>query len=142
MEATSTEGRILAVLEQDAQASYAEIAERADVSKPTVRKYIQKLESDGVIVGYSADVDPKKLSGQSIAFVGIDIASERYVEATRALKELEDVESLYSSSGDHMLMAEVRAADGDALGDVIAEQILSIDGVTAAHPSFLQERLK
>ncbi|MDS0292994.1 MULTISPECIES: HTH-type transcriptional regulator LrpA1 [Halogeometricum] len=142
MEATSTEGRILAVLEQDAQASYAEIAERADVSKPTVRKYIQKLESDGVIVGYSADVDPKKLSGQSIAFVGIDIASERYVEATRALKALEDVESLYSSSGDHMLMAEVRAADGDALGDVIAEQILSIDGVTAAHPSFLQERLK
>ena len=142
MEATSTEGRILAVLEQDAQASYAEIAERADVSKPTVRKYIQKLESDGVIVGYSADVDPKKLSGQSIAFVGIDIASERYVEATRALKALDDVESLYSSSGDHMLMAEVRAADGDALGDVIAEQILSIDGVTAAHPSFLQERLK
>jgi Lrp/AsnC family transcriptional regulator for asnA, asnC and gidA len=142
MEATSTEGRILAVLEQDAQASYAEIADRADVSKPTVRKYIQKLESDGVIVGYSADVDPKKLSGQSIAFVGIDVASERYVEATRALKELAPVESLYSSSGDHMLMAEVRAADGDALGDVIAEKILSIDGVTAAHPSFLQERLK
>ena len=142
MEATSTEGRILAVLEQDAQASYAEIADRADVSKPTVRKYIQKLESDGVIVGYSADVDPKKLSGQSIALVGIDVASERYVEATRALKTLEPVESLYSSSGDHMLMAEVRAADGDALGDVIAEQILSIDGVTAAHPSFLQERLK
>jgi Lrp/AsnC family transcriptional regulator for asnA, asnC and gidA len=142
METTSTEGRILAVLEQDAQASYAEIADRADVSKPTVRKYIQKLESDGVIVGYSADVDPKKLSGQSIAFVGIDVASERYVEATRALKELDPVESLYSSSGDHMLMAEVRAADGDALGDVIAEEILSIDGVTAAHPSFLQERLK
>ena len=142
METTSTEGRILAVLEQDAQASYAEIADRADVSKPTVRKYIQKLESDGVIVGYSADVDPKKLSGQSIAFVGIDVASERYVEATRALKELEPVESLYSSSGDHMLMAEVRAADGDALGDVIAERILGVEGVTAAHPSFLQERLK
>jgi Lrp/AsnC family transcriptional regulator for asnA, asnC and gidA len=142
MEATSTEGRILSVLEEDAQASYAEIADRAGVSKPTVRKYIQKLEEDGVIVGYSADVDPKKLSGQSIALVGIDVASERYVEATRALKALDEVESLYSSSGDHMLMAEVRAADGDALGDVIAERILEVDGVTAAHPSFLQERLK
>jgi Lrp/AsnC family transcriptional regulator for asnA, asnC and gidA len=142
MEATSTEGRILSVLEEDAQASYAEIADRAGVSKPTVRKYIQKLEEDGVIVGYSADVDPKKLSGQSIALVGIDVASERYVEATRALKDLDEVESLYSSSGDHMLMAEVRAADGDALGDVIAERILAVEGVTAAHPSFLQERLK
>ncbi|MFP4625614.1 MAG: HTH-type transcriptional regulator LrpA1 [Natronomonas sp.] len=137
-----TEERILDVLEDDAQASYAEIAERAEVSKPTVRKYIDQLESDGVIVGYSADVDPKKLSGQSIALVGIDVASECYVEVTRDLKDMDAVESLYSSSGDHMLMAEVRATDGDAVGDVIAEDILTIDGVEAAHPSFLQERLK
>ena len=142
MSAESTEDRILSVLEEDAQASYAEIADRADVSKPTVRKYIDKLESEGVIVGYSADVDPKKVSGKSIAMVGMDVASERYVEATRALKDLDAVRALYTSSGDHMLMAEVRAADGDALGDVINEDILSIEGITAAHPSFLQERLK
>ncbi|MFB6130805.1 MAG: HTH-type transcriptional regulator LrpA1 [Salinigranum sp.] len=142
MDAASTERRVLRVLEEDAQASYAEIAERAGVSKPTVRKYIKRLEDDGVIVGYSADVDPKKLSGESIALVGVDVESERYVEATRALKELDAVEALYTSSGDHMLMAEVRASDGDALGDVISEEILAIDGVTAAHPSFLQERLK
>jgi len=138
----STEDRILSALEADAQASYADIAEDAGVSKPTVRKYINKLEDEGVIVGYSADVDPKKLSGQSIAMVGIDVASEQYVEATRALKELESVHALYTSSGDHMLMAEVRAEDGDELGAVISEEILEIDGVTAAHPSFLQERLK
>ncbi|MFC4406191.1 HTH-type transcriptional regulator LrpA1 [Haloarchaeobius iranensis] len=142
MSTESTADRILSVLEEDAQASYAEIAERAEVSKPTVRKYISQLEEEGVIVGYSADVDPKKLSSQSIALVGIDVASERYVEATRALKELDAVESLYTSSGDHMLMAEVRAADGDELGDVIHDAVLSIEGVTAAHPSFLQERLK
>ncbi|WP_178916833.1 HTH-type transcriptional regulator LrpA1 [Natronomonas gomsonensis] len=137
-----TEDRILAVLEDDAQASYAEIADRAEVSKPTVRKYIEKLESEGVIVGYSADIDPKKLSGKSIALVGIDVASERYVEVTQELKNLDAVESLYTSSGDHMLMAEVRASDGDAVGDVIREDILALDGVEAAHPSFLQERLK
>ncbi|MFC7215023.1 HTH-type transcriptional regulator LrpA1 [Saliphagus sp. GCM10025334] len=142
MSTRPTEDRILEVLEEDAQASYAEIASRAEVSKPTVRKYINQLEEDGVIVGYSADVDPKKLSSQTIALVGIDVASERYVEATRALKALDEVESLYTSSGDHMLMAEVRAADGDELGDVIATEILEIEGVTAAHPSFLQERLK
>ncbi|MFD1512314.1 HTH-type transcriptional regulator LrpA1 [Halomarina rubra] len=142
MSADTTEDRILSVLEEDAQASYAEIANRAGVSKPTVRKYIDKLESDGVIVGYSADIDPKKLTSKSIAMVGIDVASERYVEATRALRDLDEVESLYSSSGDHMLMAEVRGTDGNAVGDVISERILTIDGVTAAHPSFLQERLK
>lgn len=142
MSSRSTRERILAVLEEDAQASYADIAERADVSKPTVRKYISQLEDEGVIVGYSAEVDPKKLSSQSIALVGIDVASERYVEATQALKDLESIQALYSSSGDHMLMAEVRAPDGDALGEIISSDILEIDGVTAAHPSFLQERLK
>ena len=142
MSGRSTREEILSVLEEDAQASYTEIAERAQVSKPTVRKYIDELESEGVIVGYSADVDPKKLSSQTIALVGMDVASESYVEATQELKAIDAVESLYSCSGDHMLMAEVRAADGDTLGEVIRESILSIDGVTAAHPSFLQERLK
>ncbi len=142
MSTVSTEERILSVLEEDAQASCAEIAERADVSKPTVRKYVSKLEEEGVIVGYSADVDPKKLASQSIAMVGMDVDSGRYVEATRAIKDLDEVEALYTSSGDHMLMAEVRAADGDELGDVISEKLLAIEGVTAAHPSFLQERLK
>jgi Lrp/AsnC family transcriptional regulator for asnA, asnC and gidA len=142
MSTESTEDRILSVLEEDAQASYAEIADRAGVSKPTVRKYINRLEEDGVIVGYSADIDPKKLSSRSIAMVGIDVESEAYVEAIRELEALESVESLYASSGDHMLMAEVRAGDGNELGTVISEDILDIEGVTAAHPSFLQERLK
>lgn len=142
MSTTSTQDRILSVLEDDAQASYSEIADRADVSKPTVRKYIEQLEEEGVIVGYSADVDPKKLSSKSIAMVGMDVASDQYVEATRDIKALDPVEKLYSSSGDHMLMAEIRAPDGDSLGDIISDDLLAVDGVTAAHPSFLQERLK
>ena len=142
MSSTETEARILRLLESDARASIAELAERAGVSKPTVRKYVDKLEAEGVVVGYTAEVDPKKLSGQSIALVGMDVDSERYVDATRALRGLDAVESLYSSSGDHMLMAEVRAPDGEALGDVIAEQLLAVEGVTAAHPAILQERLK
>src|SRR6056297_809205 len=104
MSAEPTEERILSVLEEDAQASYAEIAERAGVSKPTVRKYVDRLEGEGVIVGYSADVNPKKLSGQSIALVGIDVESERFVDASRALADVDAVEALYTSSGDHMLM--------------------------------------
>jgi Transcriptional regulators len=142
MSAEPTEERILSVLEEDAQASYAEIADRAEVSKPTVRKYIQQLEEDGVIVGYSADVDPKKLSGQSIALLGIDVESEEYVGVTQKLRDLGAVEALYTSSGDHMLIAEVRAADGDELGEIIRTEIAGLGGVTAAHPSFLQERLK
>lgn len=142
MNSTTTEDRILEVLEEDAQASYEEIAERAGVSKPTVRKYIEQLEDDGVVVGYSADIDPKKLSGLSIAIVGIEVASEDYVDACQALTELDAIHELYTSSGDHMLLAEVRAGDGTELARIISDEILSVDGVTEAHPSILQERLK
>lgn len=142
MSSSSTADRILDVLEADAQASYAEIAERADVSKPTVRKYIDQLEDDGVIVGYSAELDPKKLSGRTIAIVGIEVESDHYVAATRGLKEVDAIERLYTSSGDHMFMAEVRAEDGEDLGNVISDHVLAVEGVEAAHPSVLQERLK
>jgi Lrp/AsnC family transcriptional regulator for asnA, asnC and gidA len=142
MSSSSTSDRILDALEADAQASHAEIAERAGVSKPTVRKYIDQLEEEGVIVGYSAELDPKKLSGRTIAIVGIEAESDRYVEATRGLKEVDAIERLYTSSGDHMFMAEVRATDGEDLGNVISEEVLDVDGAEAAHPSVLQERLK
>lgn len=142
MSSEATEDRILSVLEEDAQASYADIAQQVGVSKPTVRKYIEKLEDDGVVVGYSAEINPKKLSSQTIALVGIDVESERYVEVTQELKDHEEIRSLFTSSGDHELMAEVRAPDGDTLGEFIHHEIASHEGVRAAHPSFLQERLK
>lgn len=142
MSAESTKEQVLAVLENDAQASYSEISAAAGVSKPTVRKYIKELEDEGVIVGYSADVDPKKLSSTSIALVGIEAESEQFVSVTQMLTEIDAVEALYSSSGDHMLLAEVRGDDGGEVGEVIREEILRIEGVTAAHPCFLQERLK
>ena len=142
MTAESTPERILEVLEENAKASYGEIAERVGVSKPTVRKYVSQLEEDGVITGYAAEVDPKKRASTSIAYVGLEAKSDRYVDVISALKDLDSVRTLYSASGDHMLMAEMRAEDGDALATVIQEQITSIDGVEEAHPTFLQERLK
>jgi DNA-binding Lrp family transcriptional regulator len=49
---------ILHALQEDARnLSSDEIAERAGIAGSTVRKRIQRLESEGVIKGYSADVD-------------------------------------------------------------------------------------
>ncbi|QLH78743.1 Lrp/AsnC family transcriptional regulator [Halosimplex rubrum] len=52
---------ILAALQEDARnLSSGEIAERTDASSSTVRKRIQRLESAGIVKGYSADVDYQK----------------------------------------------------------------------------------
>ena len=52
---------ILYALQEEARnLSSAEIAERTDASSSTVRKRIQRLESEGVIKGYSANIDYTK----------------------------------------------------------------------------------
>jgi len=52
---------IIYALQEDARnLSSGEIADRTDASSSTVRKRIQRLESEGVIKGYSASVDYQK----------------------------------------------------------------------------------
>ncbi|MDY7082633.1 MAG: Lrp/AsnC family transcriptional regulator [Halobacteria archaeon] len=141
MSEASTEERILKVLEDNAKASYGEIANVVGVSKPTVRKYIEKLEEEGTILGYSAEVDPKKLGGRTVSLVGIDSESDQFLNVVSEIKELDEVKKLYISSGDHDLMAEVAADDNSSLHEVISN-ITDIEGVEASHPSVLQERVK
>jgi Lrp/AsnC family transcriptional regulator for asnA, asnC and gidA len=142
MESAAIEKELLSLLSEDPQASIGEIADRAGVSRPTAQKYIQKLEEEGAIVGYSVELNPKKVDHQSIALVGIDVESERYVDSTNALKEIDDLVALYTATGDHMLMAKIRADDSERVNEIISEDILSIDGVTAACPTILHERLE
>ena len=53
-----TDREVLYALQHDARnLSSSEIAERTDTSSSTVRKRIQRLESEGVIKGYSAEID-------------------------------------------------------------------------------------
>lgn len=142
MTKSSTEAEILEVLEEDAKASYGEIADAVGVSKPTVRKYIRELEDEGTILGYSAEIDPKKLGGRTVSLVGIDAESDRFLGVVESLNDVETVRKLYISSGDHDLMAEVVTDDNASLREVIDNEITSIDGVEASHPTVLQERVK
>ena len=142
MESAAIEKELLSILSEDPKASIGEIADRAEVSRPTAQKYIEKLEEEGAIVGYSVELDPKKVDHQSIALVGIDVESDQYVDSTNALKEIDDLVALYTATGDHMLMARIRADDSARVNEIISEEILPVDGVTAACPTILHERLE
>lgn len=142
MDAGELEHRLLSILKEDSKASLGEIADQAGVARPTARKYIEKLEEEGAIVGYTVEIDPKKVNHQSIAMVGIDIESDQYVEATSELRNLDSLTALYTATGDHMLMAELEATGSTELNEIVSNQILSIPGVTTACPAVLQERLE
>lgn len=141
MNTESVEKELLSILADDPQASIGKIADRAGVSRPTAQKYIQRLEDEGAIVGYSVELNPKKLDHQSIAHVGIDVESEQYVEVTNELADIDSLVALYTATGDHMLMAKLQATSSADINEIIGDEILSIDGVTAACPTVLHERI-
>jgi Lrp/AsnC family transcriptional regulator, leucine-responsive regulatory protein len=53
--------RLLAELQEDARLSFAELGRRVGLSSPAVAERLARLEDDGVIRGYSADIDPRAL---------------------------------------------------------------------------------
>src|SRR5919204_2204981 len=53
--------RILEALQEDGGLSVAERGRRVALSAPAVTERLQRLERDGVITGYHADVDPRAL---------------------------------------------------------------------------------
>ncbi|MDY6776064.1 MAG: Lrp/AsnC family transcriptional regulator [Halobacteria archaeon] len=141
-DSTDTEQAIIEALEENARASYGDIAEKVGVSEPTVRKYIERLEDTGAITGYTAEVDPNKVSGRTVALVGIDTESDSLLRVSEEIKDVEGVRDVYITSGDHDILAKVVARDNQSLHGIISEGIEGIEGVTASHPSVLQERVK
>jgi Lrp/AsnC family leucine-responsive transcriptional regulator len=63
-----TNRRLLAELQDDARLTLAELGRRVGLSSPAVAERLQKLEADGVITGYRADIDPSAL-GYALSIV-------------------------------------------------------------------------
>jgi Lrp/AsnC family leucine-responsive transcriptional regulator len=75
---------ILAELQREARLSMAELGRRVKLSPPAVAERVQRLEREGVIRGYHADLDPTKL-GYAIAVV------VRVAPATRQLDKIREI---------------------------------------------------
>ncbi|WP_175058990.1 HTH-type transcriptional regulator LrpA [Thermococcus sp. 2319x1] len=133
---------IIEMLTKDARTPFTEIAKVLGVSETAVRKRVKALEEKGIIQQYTIKVNPQKLGYNLISITGVDTKPEKLFEVANKLKEFEFVRELYLSSGDHMIMAEIWAKDGEDLADIMSNKIGKIDGVTKVCPAIILERLK
>src|SRR5437660_11439542 len=62
---------ILRILQEDARATYADLAQRVGLSPSSVHQRVRKLEERGVISGYQASVDPEALGLFVTALVSV-----------------------------------------------------------------------
>ncbi|ASJ13338.1 HTH-type transcriptional regulator LrpA [Thermococcus thioreducens] len=133
---------IIDMLTKDARTPFTEIAKVLGISETAVRKRVKALEEAGVIKQYTVVVDPSKLGYNLVSLTGVDTLPEKIFDVASKLKEFEFVRSVYLTSGDHMIMAEVWAKDGEDLSDIISNRIGKIEGVTKVCPAIILEKLK
>ncbi|WP_336134768.1 Lrp/AsnC family transcriptional regulator [Natronomonas amylolytica] len=123
---------ILYALQEDARnLSSGEIAERTDASSSTVRKRIQRLESEGVIKGYSADVDYQK-SGYPLRMLLFCTAP--IPERGELIEEILDIPGVVSvqelvTGEENLLVTVVGETDSDITP--VAQELLEM-GITVA----------
>ena len=68
--------KILTLLQKNARISLKTLAEQTYLSSPAVSARIEKLEKEGVIAGYHAQLDPVKLGYHIIAFINLNVMPE------------------------------------------------------------------
>lgn len=133
--------KLLELMLKNARMSFVEMAKKLGVTEAAVRKRVRKLEENGSIRGYTIIVDPKSIGYSIDALIGIDTTPEKLLAVIRKLKRRSDVLSLYTSSGDHMIMIECWFKTHDEL-DKFVKMLEGMDGVTRVCPATILEKLK
>lgn len=130
--------RILNKLSKDGRMSFRKIAEHVDSTPATVINRVERLEEEGVITGYSAGINYRRVGYEGIAAIEIVIEGEYMQIVEEELSEHNNIVSVYSISGDTDILAIVKFESRDQLTEFIKNDLLSSDKVekTITHMMF------
>lgn len=137
--------QILAALQVDGRLSSAELADRVSLTPSPCWRRVKRLEDDGVIRGYRAEVDVKKLGFGVTAFVSISLDKKgaEHVKAFEdAVRDIPEVLSCHCVSGRYDHQLTVIARDLDAFGDLTRYVLGALPGVKEVYTSFVLKEVK
>jgi DNA-binding Lrp family transcriptional regulator len=121
---------IVALLRENARRSYQDIGQHVHLSAPAVKRRVDRLEREGVLLGYTAIVDPDAFGWHAEAFVDLYCEGNVPGSAIKVAVEREPgVVSAHTVAGEASALLHVMAADTKDL-EVALERIRANDGVT------------
>lgn len=129
MHSDELDQQLVGLLLADARLSTAELARRLGIARSTVQTRLERLERNGTIQGYTLKLnsaDPRKAVR---AHVSIRVSPREQAGVERRLAKLDGIETLYSVSGMHDLIAILTAASTAELDQRI-DAIRDCEGVT------------
>lgn len=112
--------RIVELLREDARRTLADIGKRVSLSSPAIKRRIDRLERDGVITGYTVEVDHGKLGLPLQAFTELRFrGNARVDEISQIADDIPEVQAIFTTAGDPDALAWIRVADVEDLKRVI-----------------------
>ena len=128
--------QLLSALRDNARASTARLARLVGRSRTSVQSRLDRLEREGVIVGYSVRVAPEHELGAVRAHVMIKVGPKETRAVSAALSAIPQVRVVHSVSGDVDLIA-VAATASVADMDQVIDRIGALDGVERTTSSII-----
>ena len=145
MELDRYDRQILAVLQEDGRISNQDLADRIGLSPSPCLRRVRALEEAGIIAGYRALLDARKLGLTLMALIHISMDRhtpdrfESFEAEVNALPEIVECLLITGQDADYQLKAVVR--DMDAYQELLLNRITRIPGVTGVHSSFVLRRV-
>ena len=136
---------ILEVLQQDGRINNQDLADRIGLSPSPCLRRVRALEESGLIVGYRALLDAKKLGLTLMALIHISMdlhTPERFANFEAMVSVLPEVlECLLITGQDADYQLKVIVRDMEHYQSLLLNQLTRIEGVTGVHSSFVLRRV-
>ena len=136
---------LLAELQRAGRQTNAELAERVHLSASACLRRVQRLEREGVIAGYRAEVDPERLGLGLLAFVRVQLKQHDApaIAAFAAhVAAWDEVITCHALAGDMDYLLQVVVRDLEHFSRFLLDNLLAKAGVTDVNSSFVLRTVK
>lgn len=137
--------KLLKALQRDAKVSTKELCELLNLSKTPVYERIHRLEKEGVIKGYNATIDNKKVGLPLVVFCNVSLAVHDDEHIERFMKDImgiEEVMECYSTGGFYDFLLKVVLKDLDEYNRFVFEKLTKVHGIVKMQSSFVLSEIK
>jgi Lrp/AsnC family leucine-responsive transcriptional regulator len=115
----ATDRKIISELTRDGRVSLAELGRRVSLSSPAVAERVQRLERAGVITGYRAEIDPRRLGYQLTAIVRIKPAPGQLPRIPELAAEIPQIGECHRITGEDCFYLKVYLRSIDQLSGLL-----------------------
>lgn len=140
-----TDSRLLALLQENAQATAQELGDRLSLSPSQAGRRRQRLEAEGYIRGYRAELAPEKLGLGVEAFIRIVMATHTEANArdfVRLTRLQPEITGAWTLTGEADYLLRVFCADLAALNRLVQQVLLPHPAVSRVQSQIVMERVK